>query len=213
MNKFVIFDLDDTLVDSTGAIDRWFVELTEKRSLGPDGLEFLREEQNRPVPPDETFRAIVDHFGFPESPAELRRNFSVRMPQLVRTFDGVPENLRALRAHGWRTALLTNGTKTQQLPKMHDGLGELFDVVCYADDEVVSKPDPEIFRMVACRAERELEGGWMVGDSLKHDIMGAAPLGMSTIWISGGQALPIGTPIPGEVVKTVAEAFAILLAE
>ncbi|MFF8838139.1 HAD family hydrolase [Streptomyces sp. NPDC015130] len=212
MNKFVIFDLDDTLVDSTGAIDRWFVELTEQRSLGPEGLEFLREEQNRPVPPGETFRAIVDHFGFPESPAELQRNFSVRMPQLVRTYDGVPEGLRALRERGWRTAILTNGTRAQQLPKMHDRLEGLFDVVCYADDEVVSKPDPEVFHIVARRAGVELAGAWMVGDSLEHDIAGAAPLGMSTIWISGGRALPIGAPQPGEVVKSVAEAFPILSA-
>ncbi len=211
MNKFVIFDLDDTLVDSTGAIDRWFVELAELRSLGADGLEFLREEQNRPVSPEESFRAIVDHFGFPESPAELQRDFSARMPLLVRTIDGVPESLRVLRERGWRTALLTNGTDLQQRPKMHDNLHDLFDVVCFADDEVVSKPDPEVFRLVARRAEAELEGGWMVGDSLEHDIAGAAAVGMSTVWVSGGRALPTEGPMPDEVVKTVTEAFPILL--
>lgn len=213
MKKFVIFDLDDTLVDSTGAIDRWFVELTEQRGLGPEGLEFLREEQNRPVSADESFRAIVDHFGFSESPAELRRVFSEQMPLLVRTVEGVLENLLVLREHGWRTALLTNGTEQQQRPKMRDNLHDLFDVVCFADDEVASKPAPEIFRIVAQRAAEELEGGWMIGDSLEHDIAGASALGMRTIWVSGGRALPTGGPVPGEVVKTVTEAFPILLPE
>lgn len=212
MQKFVIFDLDDTLVDSTVAIDRWFVELTGQRDLGPEGLEFLRTEHRRPVSPAETFRTIVDRFGFPESPAELRHLFWERWPRLVRTIDGVPENLRALRDDGWRTALLTNGTQEVQRLKMRDNLADLFDVVCFADGEaVVSKPDPESFRSVARRAGTELDGGWMVGDSLEHDIAGAAPLGMSTIWVSGGRKLPIGGITPSEVVKTVADAFPILL--
>jgi len=213
VNKFVIFDLDDTLVDSAGAIDRWFVELTEQRNLGPDGLEFLRNEHKRPVSPEETFQAIVDRFGFPELPAELRRLFWERWPLLVRTVDGVPESLRLLREHGWRTALLTNGREVQQRPKMRDNLGDLFDVVCFADDEAVSKPEPEIFRLVARRAAARLEGGWMVGDSLEHDIAGAAALGMSTIWISGGRELPIEGPVPDEVVKTVTEAFPVLMSQ
>ncbi|MFE7532235.1 HAD family hydrolase [Kitasatospora sp. NPDC057542] len=211
MKKFAIFDLDDTLVDSTGAIDRWFVELTEQRGLGPDGLEFLRNEQQRPVSPAETFRAIVDRFGFPESPAELRRLFWERWPRLVRTFDGVPEQLRALREHGWLLALLTNGREDQQRPKMRDGLADLFDAVCFADDEVVSKPHPDVFRLVARRAATGLEGAWMVGDSLEHDVAGAAPLGMSTIWVSQGSALPAGVPVPDRIVETVADAFPLLM--
>ncbi|MFC9325567.1 HAD family hydrolase [Kitasatospora sp. NPDC057015] len=210
MSKFAIFDLDDTLVDSTGAIDRWFVELAEQRRLGADGLAFLRQEQERPVPPDESFRAIVDRFGFRESPDELRQLFSERMPQLVRVFDGVLENLRSLREHGWRTALLTNGTEVQQRPKMRDGLQDLFDVVCFADDEAVRKPDPEVFRIVAHRAGARLQGGWMVGDSLEYDIAGGAAVGMSTIWVSGGVVPAAGGAVPGQTVENVVEAFPIL---
>ncbi|MDT0380951.1 HAD family hydrolase [Streptomyces sp. DSM 42041] len=210
MKKFVIFDLDDTLVDSIGGIDRWFVELTEQRALGPDGLAFLREEQQRPVSPAETFRAIVDRFGFTESPSELRQLFWERWPRLVRPVEGVPEHLRALRGQGWRTALLTNGREDQQRPKMRDDLGDLFDVLCFAHDEGVSKPDPEAFRIVERRAATSLEGGWMVGDSLSDDIASAAALGMSTIWVSGGRELPDDGALPNEVVETVSEAFRIL---
>jgi FMN phosphatase YigB (HAD superfamily) len=213
MTRFVVFDLDDTLVDSTGAIDRWFVELASVRALGPEGLAFLRAEQERPVPPEESFRAIVERFGFPESPAELQRSFAGRLPLLVRTFGGAGAGLRDLRRSGWRTALLTNGLESQQRAKLRDGLGDLFDVLCFADDEGVRKPDPEVFRLVARRAGMELEGAWMVGDSLEHDVAGAAALGMSTIWVSGGVPLPQDGPRPDEVVRTVAEVFPILLRE
>ncbi|MFC8448785.1 HAD family hydrolase [Kitasatospora sp. NPDC057223] len=211
MRKFAIFDLDDTLVDSTGAIDRWFVELAQRRGLGPDGLEFLRAEQTRPVPPEESFRAIVDHFGFPESADELREVFAEGMPLLVRVFDGVLENLRSLREQGWRTALLTNGTEIQQRPKLRDGLHDLFDVLCFADDEAVRKPAPEIFRLVAHRAGSRLDGGWMIGDSLEYDVAGAAAVGMSTIWVSGGAATATGGPVPDATVRCVAEAFPVML--
>lgn len=212
MKKFVIFDLDDTLVDSVGGIDNWFVELAEQRGLGEEGLAFLREEHRRPVSPEETFTAIVERFGFSESPSELRRLFWHRWPHLVRTVEGVPRHLRTLREHGWRTALLTNGREDQQRPKMRDGgLGDLFDVLCFAHDEAVSKPDPEVFRIVERRAATNLEGGWMVGDSLEDDIACAAALGMSTIWISHGRELPTGGILPDEVVKTVGEAFPVLL--
>lgn len=214
MSRFVIFDLDDTLVDTAAGIDGWFVELTEQRELGQEGLDFLRAEQRRPVSPEETFRAIVDRFGFAESPRELRRLFWERWPHLVPAFDGVPENLAALREQGWRTALLTNGREDQQRPKMrHGGLGRFFDVLCFAHDEPVCKPDPEVFRLVGRRAEQELAGGWMVGDSLEDDVGPAAALGMSTIWVSGGAEPPLGGPAPDEVVKTVGEAFPILLTE
>ncbi|MFC9294740.1 HAD family hydrolase [Streptomyces sp. NPDC057010] len=212
MNRFAIFDLDDTLVDSVGAVDRWFVELTEQRNLGADGLEFLRAEQQRPVSPRESFQAIIDRFGFTESPDELRSIFLDRVPRLSRTFDGVLDNLRALRQRGWRTALLTNGTEADQQPKMQDGMADLFDVVCFADDEATRKPDPEIFRLVAERAATGLDGAWMVGDSLEHDIAGAVGVGMSTIWVSGGRLLPTGGPVPGRVVASVDEAFPLLLA-
>jgi HAD superfamily hydrolase (TIGR01509 family) len=210
MNPFVIFDLDDTLVDSTGAIDSWFVELAELRALGPEGLAFLRAEQQRPVSPAESFRAIVEEFGFPETPAELQRDFATRLPQLARTFVGAPDGLRALRHYGWRTALLTNGMRTEQWEKMRD-LHELFDHVCYADDEPARKPDPAIFRLVADRAGESLDGAWMVGDSLTNDIAGGAAMGMSTMWVSGAQELPPDGPRPDVVVRTIAEAFPILL--
>jgi HAD superfamily hydrolase (TIGR01509 family) len=152
----------------------------------------------------------VDRFDLPETPAELRQSFAERLPLLARTYDGAADGLRTLRHHGWRTALLTNGREFEQWPKMRD-LHDLFDVVCYADDEAARKPDPAVFRLVAERAGTTLDGAWMVGDSLTNDIAGGAAMGMSTIWVSGGQALPVTGPLPDETVKTITDAFRILL--
>lgn len=212
MNRFVIFDLDDTLVDSTGAIDAWFVELATRRGLGPDGLAFLRAEQQRPVPPAESFRAIVEHFGFSDTPQGLRHEFETRLPQLAKPFAGVRAGLRALRRSGWRIALLTNGLESQQRDKIRGGLRELFDHCCFTEDEGTRKPDPEVFRLAARRAGAELDGAWMVGDSLENDIAGGAAVGMSTIWVCGQNPLPHNGTRPDATVATVAGAFGILAA-
>jgi HAD superfamily hydrolase (TIGR01549 family) len=211
VNRFVVFDLDDTLVDSTVAVDRWFAELVCQRGLDSDVLEFLRAEAASPAPPSESFGNIVARLGFPETWEELRAIFVERVPRLARPYAGVVDGLKSLREAGWSTALLTNGTSADQLPKLGAGLLELFDVLCYADDEAARKPDPAVFRLVAERAGARLDGAWMVGDSLESDIAGGAAVGMRTIWVSEGRPLPENGSSPDLTVPTVAEVFPFLL--
>lgn len=211
MNRFVVFDLDDTLVDSTVAVDRWFAELVHQRGLGSDALAFLRAEAASPAPPSVSFGNIVARFGFSETWEELRAVFVERVPRLARPYEGVVDGLKSLRQKGWRTALLTNGTAADQLPKLGAGLLELFDVVCYADDEAARKPDPVVFQLVAERAGAALDGAWMVGDSLENDVAGGAAAGMRTIWVSEGRPVPETGPVPDLVVPTAAEVFPFLL--
>ncbi len=161
--------------------------------------------------PEETFSAIVDHFRFSESPAELRRIFLERWPRLVRPFEGTATGIRQLRSAGWRTALLTNGKAPDQRLKLSDSLLRLFDVACYAEDEDARKPDPAAFRLVADRARAQLSGAWMIGDSLEADIAGGANVGMSTIWISSGRSVPPEGPSPDVSIGTIGEAFPFLL--
>lgn len=213
MTRLAVFDLNDTLVDNAGAIDGWFTELASERALGPPGLAFLRAEQQRPAAPEESLRAIIDHFGFTESPADLQRDLARRLPRLAVTFDGVLPGLRALRQRGWRTALLTSGTAAEQRAKLETSLLDLFDVLCFSGDEGMSKPDPAIWRLVADRGGCAPECAWMVGDSLSYDIAGAATAGMATIWVCGGAPLPEDGPRPDVIVDSIAEVFPILMSE
>lgn len=213
MIPFAVFDLDDTLVDYAGAIDASLVEVSEQLAIGPDGLAFLRAEQQRPVTPAESWQAIAERFLIAESPIELERAFAERVPMLCLPYDGAVAGMQALRRAGWRTALLTNGFEPHQRQKLQNGLEELFDAFCFADDEGTRKPDPSVFHLVAERAGHDLNGAWMIGNSLETDVAGAGAVGMSTIWVSGGAPLPPGGPQPDVIVATVAEAFPFLLRE
>jgi putative hydrolase of the HAD superfamily len=198
-------------VDSTVAVERWFAELVEQRGLGADALAVLREQADSPTTPDESFQAIITYCGFADTVQQLQQLFRERVPLLARPVDGVMAGLQALRQSGWRTAILTNGTALTQLPKLRDGLADLIDVVCFADDEAASKPDPSVFRLLAERAGELLDGAWMIGDSLPNDIDGAAAVGMSTMWVSNGRPLPDGASKPDVIVSSARDAFPILL--
>lgn len=66
------------------------------------------------------------------------------------------------------------------------GIREYFDVIVSSAEEGVSKPDKRIFELALQRADCTAEEACMVGDRLDNDIVPAAELGMSTVWVRQG---------------------------
>jgi FMN phosphatase YigB (HAD superfamily) len=58
---------------------------------------------------------------------------------------------------------------------------------------------------LAARLGCPLEG-WIIGDSLDHDIGGGAAVGLQTAWIARGEPPPLTDRRPDLVVDSVAEA-------
>lgn len=210
MPPLAMFALDDTLVDFTGGIYRWIDELVRERNLGPDAAAWIRAEQDRPATPQQSFEAIVEHFNLTETGPELQAAYTTRSRALMGCFEGVVDGLRELQEAGWRTAVVTDGYERVQRTKFADGMERYVDAFCYAEDDGWHKPSPEIFQLAAKRAGTTLEGAWMVGDDLTHDIAGAVNVGAKSIWVSHGRALPDEGARPDLVVSTTAEAFATL---
>lgn len=102
----------------------------------------------------------------------------------------VTDTLVALRARGWRTAILTNGLPATQAAKVRAlGLAELVNHVIYADEYAPGgKPAPEPFLEVLNRLEVTPQNAVMVGDDCVNDIEGARALGMRTILLARGSA-------------------------
>jgi putative hydrolase of the HAD superfamily len=92
-------------------------------------------------------------------------------PEMV---DGV----RALRAAGVRTGLLSNSWGTQRYPRAL--LGELFDGVVLSGEEGIRKPAPEIYALAAERVGLEPAAIAYV-DDLPFNLEPARELGMATI--------------------------------
>ncbi len=102
--------------------------------------------------------------------------------QTVRAYDDVVPSLTAVRGRGWKTAVLTNGTrKSARAALTHAGAFELVDVLLSVEDVETYKPDPAAYRIATRRFEAAPEqlvfvtsNGW--------DATGAREFGLTVVW-------------------------------
>jgi putative hydrolase of the HAD superfamily len=98
-----------------------------------------------------------------------------RDPELT---PGVHETLNSLRAAGVRLALLTKGDpNVQQRRVSASGLVPYFDVV-----RIVTEKSPDTIREVTAQLGVSLPNTWMVGNSVRSDVLPALAAGVRAIW-------------------------------
>ena len=98
--------------------------------------------------------------------------------------DTVPV-LRACRARGFKTGLVTNGGTVEQRNKLSRfDLDDLFDSVAIAEEVGVEKPDPAIFEHALDALGVSASAAWMVGDHVEWDIAGAQAVGARAVWLN-----------------------------
>ncbi|HSY99195.1 MAG TPA: HAD family hydrolase [Terriglobales bacterium] len=107
---------------------------------------------------------------------EAARSVFERDPPLV---PGARETLMFLRAKGARLALLTKGDHELQLRRLQrSGLRDLFDVI-----RVVPEKSPAIIRDVVSALGVDVGCAWMVGNSIRSDVLPAIDAGLRAVWI------------------------------
>jgi 2-haloacid dehalogenase len=146
----------------------WLRRITDQHkdfwAVTQDGLDFALEESG------------LDD-------AELRETLLALYWKLA-AYDEVPSVLAALKAAGYNTGILSNGS-----PDMLDGavksaaLGDVLDAVISVEDIKVYKPDMAVYQMVIdrfqCTADQVLfvsSNGW--------DVAGSAAFGFNTLWVN-----------------------------
>ncbi|AUG80284.1 hypothetical protein CFP65_5587 [Kitasatospora sp. MMS16-BH015] len=215
MQQLALFDLDNTLLDRDAAFARWLDEFAADRRLDDSARAWLAAaDRLHSGPMEGWFRLVRAEFGLAEPVAELWAQYRRRMPRLAVCRAEDLAALGALRAAGWRTAIVTNGMTDSQRAKIRrTGLAELVDGWCISAEVGIRKPDRGIFELAARRCGARLaEGGWMTGDNLLQDIAGARSAGLRTIWLHHGRPRPeAGAAAPDHTVSTVAEAVSLLL--
>jgi putative hydrolase of the HAD superfamily len=99
-----------------------------------------------------------------------------RDPELVR---GAREMLVSLKNDGARLALLTKGDYSVQRQRVyHSGLTELFDIV-----RIVTRKSAEEIRTLVGELRVPRDRAWMVGNSVRSDVLPALEAGIHAIWI------------------------------
>lgn len=180
-----LFDLDGTLIDSIELILRSYRHTmrTHRGIEPPDeiwmaGLGTPLWVQFRRWSDDETeIRAMVDTY----------RDYNLtHHDQLVRPYEGVVAQVRALRADGRSLGLVTSKMRDGALKGLRlAGIEDDFDVVVAADEVTHPKPHPEPVLIALSRLGRTAAETVFIGDS-RHDLECGRAAGVKTAAVLWG---------------------------
>ena len=138
--------------------------------------------------------------------------FTARREEMTVCFPGALDGLRALREHGIKLALVTNGSSATQRAKIERfGLAALFDHIQIEGDVGFGKPEPQAYAHAMAALGAEPHETWMVGDHLEWEVRTPQRLGLTAIWCDGvGLGLPADTDCtPDHVVVSLRELVAL----
>ncbi|MHA6761967.1 HAD family hydrolase [Streptacidiphilus sp. PAMC 29251] len=208
MQRFVLFDLDDTLIDRSQGFGECVRRFCGDLGLGEDVelwlLEAMRERAYR-----SDFESLRERFALPFAADDLWRRYCSGMAEAVKCPPAVLVGLDRLREADWLLAVVTNGAGDIQREKLaRTGIDQRVDAVCISEEIGIRKPDVRIFHEAArlVRSPGRSEG-WMVGDNAINDVGGGRAAGLRTIWVSSGGA----SMEADHVVSSAAEAIDLLL--
>lgn len=206
MYKAVIFDLDDTLVNTT-EVSKMVVKkvysdnidyfngktVDEVYNIASKVFSRLTCDKNIPTPSATilVWFGIFEELGITPPPlrriVELRQKVIKAFSQNVKKIKGVDEVLSCLRNKEIKIGVLTNGPFLEQAQKaIVAGIDRKIDYLVGTDMCVADKPDPKAFNFILKKLAVNSSEAIMVGDSLEADVLGAQNVGMKGVLYRSG---------------------------
>lgn len=196
--KFLLFDLDHTLLDFDTAED---VALTQL--LKEEGVEDIQAYKDYYIPMNKAlwkdlelkkirkqelvntrFSKLFSHFGIEKDGVYLAERYQFFLAQQGQVFSGAMELLDSLIDRGYELNAATNGiTKIQTGRMAQSGLAPYFNQVFISEQLQTQKPDTLFYEKIGQQiAGFSKEKTLMIGDSLTADIQGGNNADIDTIW-------------------------------
>ena len=196
--KFLLFDLDHTLLDFDTAED---VALTQL--LKEEGVEDIQAYKDYYIPMNKAlwkdlelnkirkqelvntrFSKLFSHFGIEKDGVYLAERYQFYLAQQGQVFSGAMELLDSLIDRGYELYAATNGITTIQTGRLaQSGLAPYFNQVFISEQLQTQKPDALFYDKIGQQiAGFSKEKTLMIGDSLTADIQGGNNAGIDTIW-------------------------------
>ena len=216
----VLFDLDNTLIDRTGAFRSFCVELYRSKdairqvSTEDEAVSFMVElDQDGMCDRYKLFEQVILKWpGSFEDEEEAVETYMSRYPSLALLEPSTLRLLDDLRSRGVPMGVVTNGGSEMQWAKVRStGLADLVDAVVVSGDLGIHKPDPRIFEGALAKINAKAESTLFVGDNPVADILGASAVGMASAWIRLGREWPFADRPPDYALDHVSEARHIVL--
>ena len=224
----VLFDLDNTLVDTLETWGAAFAEVLEAecashpelRGLGP--AEHVHDQVFRPLMlerhaeiggewDDELVgygfrRLLTDHASRDDAlAAHLSEAYLHALSRPFRLFSDATATLEALGAR-YRLGLVTNGAARNQRSRIAPlGLDAYFEAIAVSGELGIRKPDPAIFDHVLARIGVPASAAVHVGDDLEADVGGARAAGMAAVWVNRDGRRYDSEPMPDATIASLGE--------
>lgn len=211
MIKAVIFDLDNTLCNSTDVIEdilrniltkylKYFPgkNINDLISINVKTFENLLSDPNVPLSAAiirvwfEVFEQLQIK---PPLKIILRLIEEIRQTnKRVRLINGVAQFMNYLKSQDIKIGVLTNGIFIDQANKLIKlKLDSFVDYLVTSDMCAADKPDPRIFKYLLNKMAVSPKEALMIGDDLVADIKGAHDLGIRTIFFKNGSLKRVNT--------------------
>lgn len=199
--KYLLWDIDGTVLDFLAAEDYAIKSLFKKYSLGVCTDEMIsvyseinvkywqKLERGELTKPEVLVGRFVEFFGLyglDTSVVEsFNRDYQLELGEHIVFVDYAREMLEAEKGN-YVLVAVTNGTKAAQTKKLTlSGLFEVFDYVFISEDVGFEKPSQSffdvVFKEVGITDKREV---LLIGDSLTSDMKGGETAGVDTCWFN-----------------------------
>jgi HAD superfamily hydrolase (TIGR01509 family) len=212
MDRLIVIDLDETLVDRDAVVREWAREtsrLHDQPELS-DWLVAFDRHEGRPRDRESFLAGVAAKMGWQEPVEQLLAEWPMSFGSRYRLDQPTIQALRRARESGFRVAVVSNGDRERQQAKIDAmGLDALVDGCVISGEVGVRKPEPNIFEIAATRAGVSLDGTvWVIGDDPFADIGGGHRIGAKTIWVNrAGRPWPADMEEPHARFDNVAEAI------
>ncbi|MEX1377979.1 MAG: HAD-IA family hydrolase [Eubacteriales bacterium] len=202
--KAVLFDLDGTIFDNFGALDKALESLYEAadefkskpyeqfytlyKSVEAKYFE-LYSQKKMTWKEQRAYRmkSLYSHFGVDLNEEEAYEKFLVLLQLFESSWAMYKETkgvLTAIKNAGCKIGIVTNGEINQQMQKLQiDETADLFDCIIASSEYPFAKPDKQIFYEALEKLKVEKEQALFVGDSMRSDICGAKNAGIDSVYI------------------------------
>jgi len=196
--KFLLFDLDHTLLDFDAAEDVALSQL-----LNEEGVEDIQAYKNYYVPMNKSlwkdlelkkitkqelvntrFAKLFAHFGIEKDGAYLAERYQFFLSKQGQIFPGVEDLLKKLIHQGFELYAATNGITFIQTGRLEQsGIAPYFKEIFISEQLHTQKPDAVFYEKIGSRIPNfDKNQTLMIGDSLSADIQGGNNAGIDTIW-------------------------------
>lgn len=198
--KYLLIDLDNTILDFDLAQDKALNELFLKNGINKDRLQAVKDyylplnhqlwldlEQGKISKKqliNTRFEILFKHFGLVLDGEKLALEFEMILGKYGDLIIGARDLLIKLKAKGFKLYALTNGIFNIQKNRLKNAdIEQYFDDVFISQEFNYAKPHPNFFKLATEKIKDfNKKQALMIGDSLTADIQGAINFEIDSLW-------------------------------